>query len=373
MERIVARLDSDALKSNYHAIQDLVPEQSILPMIKADGYGHGAAWVARELMHLSGLYGFGVATLEEGGALRKELGARARRMKIVVFSGGIPWNETKGRFCEKHGLTPVIATDADWHAFLRGGWAERISYELKFNTGMNRLGMTLNLAPAVARALRNKPAISHPDGVFSHLAIGESPEARLSRSQVEKFIWLKSQLAPAFPSTQFHLANSAGIWNHKLFGMSDITDAVRPGLSLYGIPPWKGAPARGLLPVLTLDAHVVHVHRLKAGDTVGYGATYEVEGTKPTYVAILAAGYADGISRVLSNQGHAWIHHKLTRFVGRVSMDLCAIACPEGTKTGEWAQLLGPHIDPWAQAAAAQTIPYELLTSLSSRVQRVYG
>jgi alanine racemase len=294
-------------------------------------------------------------------------------VKLIVFSGTTPWSDEKGRFCEKYGITPVIASDADWNAFLKGGWTDRLSYELKFNTGLNRLGISLNLAPAIARTLKNRPAVEHPAGVFSHLVMSEAPDTKISLSQKDKFIWLRRELGEALPGTQFHLGNSAAIWNHKLWGLKELTDVVRPGLALYGIPPWKGAPARGLRPVLTLEAEVIHRHRLKAGDSLGYGATFKVKGGDSVQVAILAAGYADGISRMLSGRGFVWLKGRKMRVLGRVSMDLCAVECPSETKVGDWAEFLGPDIDAWEQAEAGETVPYELLTSISSRVQRIDG
>jgi alanine racemase len=117
---------------------------------------------------------------------------------------------------------------------------------------------------------------------------------------------------------------------------------------------------------------VVAIHELKSGDSIGYGGTYRVEGRKSVYAAILGAGYADGVKRSLSNQGHAWLSGKPTRFLGIVSMDLCAVECWPSTQVGEIVELLGPHVDIWAQAKAAGTIPYELFTSITDRVKRNY-
>ena len=112
--RVVAELSRKALIGNYHAILEQVPNQAILPMIKADAYGHGAEWVARELYGLPQLDGYGVATLEEGISLRDALGPRARRSRIVIFSGATPWSVEIGDLCSSYNLTPVIASDSDW-------------------------------------------------------------------------------------------------------------------------------------------------------------------------------------------------------------------------------------------------------------------
>lgn len=376
--RVVAEFSAKALVANYRAIRDQVPNQAMLPMVKANGYGHGADWVARQLLNEDGLYGFGVATLREGAKLREGLGPSGRRARIVVFSGCGPWTEEKGSFCEKHGLTPVLASDRDWQQFSKQGWAAKIPYELKFNTGMNRLGISPQLAPSIAKFLRAGPAEAHPQGICSHLAMGETPDSALSHSQKEKFIWLRGQFQGVVSSTHFHLGNSAAIWNQKHWSLKDLTDVVRPGLSLYGVQPWPGAPERGIFPVMTLRASVLAVHRLKPGESLGYGAHFKVTGTKPVNVAILGAGYGDGLTRTLSGHmpgggGHVWLSGRAERMLGVVSMDLCATGCAAETKPGDWAEIIGPHVDPWAQAQAAGTIPYELLTSVSGRVQKIYG
>jgi alanine racemase len=377
--RVEAVVSAEALSANYDAIRARVPGLSLLPMIKANAYGHGGAWAARVLAQKPDLYAFGVATLEEGAEAREALGPRGRRTRILVFAGVAPWSEEKGQYCEAHALAPVISTDEDWRAFERGGWPARLSYELKFNTGMNRLGLSTRLAPQLARSLAHRPGEEQPSGILTHLAVGENPDARLSRDQLERFTAIRSELAPVFPAAHFHFANSAGIWNARHWRLSELSDVVRPGLSLYGVPPWPGAPERGLAPVLTLRALVVDVHRLKSGDTVGYGARFTAPKAETTHVAMLALGYGDGLHRRLSGGlagdgapgGFAWLGGRERRFLGAISMDLAAIECDAGTKPGEWAELLGPRVDHWAQAKAAGTIPYELLTSIAPRVKRL--
>ncbi len=373
----MAELSSRALLANYHAVQKLVPGKSVIPMIKANAYGHGAAWAARLLAGLPGLYGLGVATLEEGAAIRDAITLRKRKLPVIVFSGAVGWNDEVGQFCEQKHLTPVIATEADWREFSRRKWYERVPYELKFNTGMNRLGIPAALAPQLARALKELAPEHHPTGVMSHLAVSEDPDLSLSLRQLEQFRAIRSELASVIPSAHFHLANSGAIWKSRHWDLVDLTDVIRPGLSLYGVPPWMGAPARGLQPVMTLKARVLTVQRLKAGESLGYGATYTVSGKdEPVHVAILGAGYADGVHRRLSNGGHAWLggkgDGKSTRFLGIISMDLSAVECTPRTQPGDWVEILGPRVDCWSQARAAQTIPYELLTSVSSRVERLY-
>lgn len=375
--RIIAELSARSMRENYHAIRHQVSGLALLPMVKANAYGHGAIWASRLLLELPDLYGLGVATLQEGVELRQGLGQARQRAKILIFSGCTGWTEEKGRFCEAHGLTPVIATEEDWNRFLRGGWPERLSYELKFNTGMNRLGIPMALARRMALTFEKMPSDSHPQGIFSHLALGESPDSSLSRHQRDQFVALRREFASVAPSARFHLGNSAAIWKEKHWNLRELTDVVRPGLSLYGIPPWAGAPVRGLTPVMTLKASVLLIHRLKAGESVGYGGRFKV-GVHPVSVAIIGAGYADGIHRSLGGTetgpgGYVWLGGREHRVLGTISMDMCSVSCSNDTKPGDWVEFLGPRVDPWAQAQISGTIPYELLTSVSGRVQRVYG
>jgi alanine racemase len=125
---------------------------------------------------------------------------------------------------------------------------------------------------------------------------------------------------------------------------------------------------------MTLKSQVIAIHQLKIGDRVGYGGRYvaTADSESPKRIAILSAGYADGIHRTLSDRGHVRLSGKVERVLGTVSMDLTAVACSPATRVGEYAEWLSPHLDIWLQAEAAGTIPYELLTSVSGRVQRVY-
>ena len=369
--RIVAEIRNTALIENFAAIAERVPGQSIIPMIKADAYGHGAAWVGRTLAHLPKLYALGVATLEEGARLRQDLGSQLEKIKILVFSGATAWSEEKGAYCERHGLTPVIASDPDWESFFSQGWARRIPYELKFNTGMNRLGLSPELTARIQSDLSSQSGARVPDAILSHLAVGEDARAPLSKHQLARFRELRATWERWNTNIRYHLANSAGIWNSKGFGLEGLTHAVRPGLALYGIRPWPTARASDLIPAMVLKAFIALRRELQKGERIGYGGIHRTQKTRES-AAIVFAGYADGLHRLLTGDGQVWIDGRKERFLGRISMDLAAISCVHTTKVGAWAELLGPHLDAWKQAASAGTIPYELYTSISGRVQRVY-
>lgn len=371
--RLTASLSKKALLSNYQKISNLVPDQKILAMIKANAYGHGDLWVGKTLLKHKNLYGFGLATAEEGARVRREVLKKDRHIKILIFSESTPWSDSFGQFCEKYGLTPVISNDADWKKFISSKWGHRLDYQIKFNTGMNRLGISFEKLQTVLKdCLKAK---RKPEAVLTHLAMADQPHSPLSKMQFRKFKEIHSRFSSHIPGVQFHIANSSAIWNSKAWKLSSLTQIVRPGISLYGALPWKKAKPNGLKPVLTLHSKVILTRHLSYGERIGYGGQYRVTQRSGLKIAILGAGYADGILRTLSNRGLVWLG-KHRSILGRVSMDLIACSCLPSTKPGDLVELLGPHIDPWQQAELAQTIPYELFTSTSisdqTRVKRKY-
>jgi len=376
--RAVMELRADRLVNNYRAVKELAGELEVLPMVKANAYGHGAQWSSRILAQQAGVCGLGVASLGEGREVRRALKDSHRSLRIVVYSGASPWNEEVGAFCEAYGLTPVLYQEEDFLLFLKQGWVSRISYELKFNTGMNRLGLGLGFLSRVRRELQGLPAEHHPIGIMSHLACGDRPEHQLTRFQVDQFLTIRRELEGIAPTARYSLAASSGLWNQKQLQLSRISDHVRPGLSLYGVPPWKGAPLRGIAPVMTVRARVLQKRSIKAGDQIGYDGSFRVIHKSPVQnMAVLAVGYADGLDRSLSGVaqpgGWVWLGGREERILGKVSMDLTAVSCSSNISPGEWAEVLGDHLDLWAQAEMAGTVPYELLIAWSDRVERVYS
>lgn len=367
IKRIRIEFSSSALISNFRILAKQTPGKKLIAMVKADGYGHGAEWVATHLLNERALYGFGVATLEEGIRLRENLRRPSEALsKILVFSGTTPWTDAAASACDRFALTPVLTSADDIERL------PRVPFHLKFNTGMNRLGIPAEEAERVFSTLRRKNIA--PEGILTHLALGENPAHPLSRKQLSLFESIHDSARSRFPNALFHFANSAAIWKSAQWRLKQNSDLVRPGIALYGAAPWADAPTRGLKAVMRVQAPVIAVHRLRAGDRIGYGATYRAPSAMS--VAIVAAGYADGLHRLLSNKGHAWLNGRKRRMIGIVSMDLCAVECPSKTAVGSWVELIGPQMPVWQQARAAGTIPYELMTSVStthdSRVERCY-
>ena len=323
--------------------------------IKADAYGHGLPQVA-EALHDAGCDHFFVAHGHEAEVTRATLGSHPN---IYVLNGPSPDEEALYR---ENALIPVInssfqfRTMADW---LVDGVKMPRGFVLHFDTGMNRLG----LPPQDAHELAEASQGQDPALIMSHLACAEDEDALLSAQQNDALM----AISEAFPNAPLSLSNSGGVWRSP-----DYHHALsRPGIALYG----GGHPPPGLIlrPGLTLEAPILQVRQIEAGDTVGYGATWRA--TEPTLVGTLAIGYGDGFPRAASSSGFASLGGKRCPILGRVSMDLITIdvtSAADLARPGVYAQLIGPDAPLEEQAALAGTIGYELTTGLTPRVKRIY-
>lgn len=323
-------------------------------VIKADAYGHGMAQVA-EVLHDVGCDHFFVAHIFEGEAARKVLGAHPN---IYVLNGPAPDEEARYR---ENALTPIVnspfqfQTVADW---LAHGPKLKRGYVLKFDTGMNRLGLAPRDAADIADACKAIP----PTLIMSHLVSAEDTASPLNAQQADKL----GHIAQHFPNIPISLANSGGVW----LGADYHKTLTRPGYALYG-----GGAQTNLKPGMTLEAPILQVATIEANETVGYGATWRAP--RRTLRATLAIGYGDGFPRSASNRGFASINGVRCPIIGRVSMDLLTIDVSNVTastlaRQGVYAQLLGQDAPLDEQATLAGTIGYELTTGLTSRVTRFY-
>jgi alanine racemase len=331
-------------------------------VIKADAYGCGIAKVAHHLA-LAGCRTFFVADLAEARAVR----AVTDEPAIYVLNGLMPG--TAAAYAELH-ARPVIGSLvelAEWDAFCathhwRGGAA------LHVDTGMNRLGISVNEAAALAPRIR---AENHGITLLmSHLACAETPKHPLNDRQIRLFREVRL-LYRGIPSS---LANSSGIF----LGNAAHCDMVRPGVALYGVNPTPGR-SNPMRAAIRLEARIVHVRNVAKGETVGYGAAWTAR--HAARIAVVAVGYADGYLRAASASNEApgadaIVAGKRCPLAGRISMDLLAIditALPDkAARRGDLVTLIGDEITVDDLANAAGTIGYEVLTSLGQRYHRVY-
>ena len=337
-------------------------------MIKANGYGHEDTWVAREIENESGICGLGVATFEEGIRVR---GAIRKPIPILVFSDCDPWNMERLALAERYDLTPVLSSTESLRSFLEHGHHTRVPFQLKFNTGMNRLG----LDPMDREYWLQHPALFDPHskltGVLSHLHSADRPQSRSSRLQAR----LSSELFRAFkakrPQILTHLGNSTALLLNSDWKLDTMSDAVRPGIALYGVSPLPDQNFPGIQPVMKLYARILQIHQLHEGNGVGYAHRYHAK--QGETIATVAMGYADGLPRSLSEKGSVRLGHVRCPILGRVSMDLISVGVPQNTRASQWVTLWDDRdASIWELAQSADTIPYELWTKLTDRVRRTY-
>jgi alanine racemase len=354
-------VSGSALRNNYRILSSKVASLSLIPMVKADAYGHGAIEAARTLLKEKKLHGFGVATFRE--ALELRLALKGSRIPVIVFSDSAPWTPEHTGLCLRYRLEPVLSEIESLLAFQSLPAASKIPFHVEVNSGMNRLG----IPPESMRLIRLKPA-----SVFTHLAEAERPYSPPTRAQMAGFATVVDEVRARFPDTLLHFANSAAIWNARSYPLMKEMDLARPGLSLYGIRPMEKARDEGLRRVMRYTSRILNRIHLEAGDRVGYGGTYVCRKKGGEWVGVIGAGYADGVFRSLSNAGIAVHGKKKLPFIGRVSMDLSALRIPPGARVGDEVVLWGDEIDPYDQAGRAGTIPYEITTRVGARVERVY-
>ncbi len=361
MARASVRISRSALLQNYRIISRKVPHLKLLPMVKANAYGHGAEFAAETYLKEKNLHGFGVATFSEGVSLRAAL--KNKRIPILVFSDCAPWTSDRMALCLKYRLEPVLSEILSLLSFQNEKREREVTAHIEVNTGMNRLGIPPESLPLIR---------FQPKSIFTHLADADNPKSALTRLQINAFTEVVSYAKKRYPRALLHFANSAAIWNASAYPISKEMDLARPGLSLYGVRPFAKAKSDGLQRAMHFHAPIINRIYLNPDDRVGYGGTYVCKKQAGEWIGIIAAGYADGLFRSLSSKGIAIHGKKKLNLIGRVSMDLSAVQAHAKMLIGDEVELWGDGIDPYLQANLAGTIPYELTTRIGERVEKIY-
>jgi len=355
--RLTVRLD--AIVANYRLCQRLAGPAAVAGVVKADAYGTGAEPVTRALA-AAGCDTFFVARLEEGIALR----AVAPTARIFVLDGAAP--DTVPALIENR-LTPVLnalAEIAGWQAAAR---ATRTVLEaaIHIDTGMNRLGLPGDELSLLASDWRKRLEGLRVVLWVSHLACADDPQAKMNLIQLDRFRTALAMLPPAPAS----LSSSGGV----LLGKDYAFDMVRPGIGLYG-GNVQHAPQNPFSVAAVLSARVLQIRRIDRGESVGYGATFRAK--RPSVIATVALGYADGVMRAIGNRGVAAIGGVRAPVAGRVSMDLVTLDVTDVPRTAlstdAEAEFFGDTISLEEVAQAADTAAYEILTATAPRVPRRY-
>jgi len=360
------------IADNFQAVRDVVgPTVEVMPVVKADAYRHGAVEVSKRLTE-AGARWLAVSNVEEGAILR-ERGITAR---ILIMADFLP-AERAGLL--DHNLTPVIHSLPDIHEWDRLSERRGVvgAYHLKIDSGMGRLG-TRASSSEILNAIGSAKHVNL-EGLMTHFASAANYASSQTEEQTRLFGKVCSELSRAGVNPPFlHLASSTPV----AYGRRDAWQRmVRPGHAIYGYvsPVAKGAAPPRLLdvkPALTWKTAVLSVKDLPAGALVGYGGIFRA--TQPTRIAVLAAGYADGIPHRLSNKGRVIVKGHLAPILGAVSMDLTTIDvthCPP-IAVGDAVTLLGSEnghsIDAQQIARIAGTISYSVLCGIHARVKRIY-
>jgi alanine racemase len=345
--RLRLTVDLDALAANWRWMQACGMGASCGAALKANAYGLGLAPVAARLWR-EGCQDFFVATIAEAAALRAVL----RRANIHVLNGLLP-GETKD-MAELQAI-PVLNDPGQLDLWRDVG---TLPCDVMLDTGINRLGIP-------QKELENCDFSDLAvDVALSHFACADDPEHPLNAQQISLF----SRLLAKVPHRRASLANSAG----ALLTERSSFDLIRPGIALYGGNPVPGRPSP-VQAVAKLEAQVIQLKTLTKGESVGYGATWTAQ--RPTRLATLAIGYADGFWRSLSGKTEVAIGGSRCPLVGRVSMDLVTVDVSDAPRVavGDWATLLGgdgPSLEMLSQISGMSQ--YELLTGLGDRYERVY-
>jgi alanine racemase len=381
----LARVDLDALKRNFVAIRHYLSNEAgqappaVIGVVKANAYGHGSPRVAVALEE-AGATMLACADIEEGIVLRQA----GVRVPILVF-GALSVSDLDGLF--EFSLTPTISTPGAARAVQAAAERRRssIGYHLKIDTGMNRLGFRHDNLRRTLPDLLASPSLKL-EGVYTHFASADMPESTLFNNQRERFeeawrvvqelVSASNSRASKSPTRVIrHACNSAALLRDSRVWY----DAVRPGLLLYGIVPPPLATTIALTPVMSLTSRVVAVKGLRPGEGVGYGWQYQA--IEPRTVAVVPAGYADGVDTRLCGRGHVLIRGHRVPIIGAVSMDMLTVDVTSllEVRPGDEVVLLGSQgreswqrIDAREMAAAIGTIPWEIVCRLGTRIERQY-
>jgi alanine racemase len=378
---IRAEIDLSAIAHNVEELRRIThPNARLMAVVKANGYGHGAVEVARCALQ-NGAERLGVARIDEGIQIR-EAGIKA---PVLIFGYSPP--ELAAELLE-YDLTQTVYTLAFARALSQTAVAigKPIRIHLKVDTGMGRLGLLPQNFKSRGSDRISTGAVEETlaiaglkglelEGIFTHFATADSTDKRYTENQLDLFLNYLSRLRAAgvHPAVK-HAANSAALIDMPRSHL----DMVRPGIAIYGLyPSGEVNKARiTLKPAMTLRSTVIHLKKVPAGFHISYGITYTTR--KPTTIATVPVGYADGLNRLLSSRGQMLVHGKRVPIVGRVCMDLTMldVGSIDNIQVGDDAVIFGQQgnasITVDEMASVLNTISYEIVSTITARVPRVY-
>lgn len=346
---ILATIHLDAFRHNLAVAKRHAPDSKIMAVVKANGYGHG---LLRTALALNETDGYAVLELNEGIALREA----GLNQTILLLEGLFASDELP--IAARHRMSIVVHSEAQLHMLEAAGAAHLVDVFLKVNTGMNRLGIPIGRFWSFYDRLRVCKAVGQVT-LMTHFATADSPEG--VAAQFAQFDALTCEI-----SRPRSMANSAALLRYP----ETHADWVRPGIMLYGATPFadQTASALGLQPAMTLSSEIIAVQNLSVGQCLGYGHRFTAE--RPTHVGIVACGYADGYPRHAPNGTPVAVAGKMTRTIGRVSMDMLYVDITDIPEAdiGSPVELWGAQVPVDAVAEVSGTVGYELLCAVAQRV-----
>ncbi len=349
-------IDAAALQHNLAIVKKKVGYARTMAVIKADAYGHGLLRAARALSEADA---FAVLELEAAVQLRDA----GFQQPVVLLEGFFSTNELD--VIDQYCLSTVIHHDEQLSMLSAYRGNNKLAVFLKINTGMNRLGFRPKAGYSAVHALKQREFISEVTLMTHFSCADELAEQYLVSRQIEEFSALRTECGTHLPCS---LANSAAILRYP----QTYADWVRPGLLLYGISPLpeKNGAELGLQPAMTLTSQIIATQQLNPGDRLGYGAQFTAD--RPMRIGIVAAGYADGYPRHAPTGTPVLVNGQRTQIVGRISMDMLSVDLQgiDHANIGSMVTLWGKELPVEQIASSAQTISYELVAAISSRVPR---
>ncbi len=364
----IAEIDLSAIAHNFKTAKKITGTSTVIAVVKADGYGHGAVEVSRRLVKEGASY-LAVAYTSEAIALRR---AGIKAPIIVLFDK----NNIEDYF--KYTLIPVVHDVKTAQRFSKEAKARKhnVNLHIKVDTGMGRLGFNMEDIEKGMSAIDKINFIS-VSGLMSHFSDADLSDRSYALMQIDRFNKARNVLAKKAQSVLCHMANSAAVITLP----ESYFDAVRPGLMLYGCSPIQPSAisrqlSANLKPAMTVRTKILSIRRFKKGTPVSYGRTFIT--TRESLIAVLPVGYADGYPRALSNNADVIIRGKRAPVAGRICMDTTMADVTEigDVSEGDEVVLLGRQkntaLTAFELAERAGTIPYEILTSLGNKSRRVY-
>lgn len=348
-----AIIDLGALQHNLRKVRAAAPGRRVMAVIKANGYGHGIVTVANALSEADA---YAVACLDEAMSLREAGITRP----IVLLEGFFSAAELP--VLVRENIITVIHHDAQLEMLGQSALNGALQVWIKMDSGMHRLGFAPEVVAAVWQRLKSCPGVS-VIGFMSHLAGADEPHDDITRQQIRCF----NDALAALPGER-SLANSAGV----LAWPDTQNDWVRPGIMLYGVSPFAGRTGAdlGLQPVMSLQSQLIAVHPRRRGERIGYGGDYLCPADMT--VGVVAIGYGDGYPRRISPGAPVLVNGRHAPLIARVSMDMICVDLRDqpAARCGDPVILWGPELPVEEVAAAAGTIPYELLCRVAARVRK---